>query len=473
MVLAIASLPVGATHNADDHSQNMKHLANVPASSVEFQSDLAFKGRYAFAGNYNGFRIIDISDPQNPTVRADVWCPGPQNDVSVWGDVVITSTDSVMQDDRCGSPRAADPLAAGGWEGLRVFRLSEILAATPDADGFVRVQPVATVYQDCGSHTHTGIPDGNRVIVYNSSYPLRSGPTCGPENAVDPVTGETRYDPLHKKIGIVKVPLGNPENSRHLKYQPVDVPTWNIYEDVANVTTPGLNPVQGCHDVQVHLGLDRAAAACISEGQLWNISDPLNPQTLIPKWRVDKPQIQFYHSALFSEDTNTVIMGDEIVNDRSCDDGTGAGQIWFHSRASGSTLGSFQIPRPQPGQYCSAHLFNNIPGISRDVLVSSWYGGGTTVVDFTDPSNAQEIGYYDLAHEHTEAPAGGSGGITPQHVEQENHGTQTWSAYWYNNRIYANDGAARPSRGFDIFPFSGKERRGATKVSNLNPQTQY
>jgi hypothetical protein len=45
-----------------------------PASFYR-NSDLAFRGRLAFAGNYLGFRIIDIADPEAPVVLADVDCP--------------------------------------------------------------------------------------------------------------------------------------------------------------------------------------------------------------------------------------------------------------------------------------------------------------------------------------------------------------------------------------------------------------
>ena len=45
-------------------------------------SDLAFWGNLAYAGNYSGFRILDISADQPRTV-VDFACNGPQNDVSV------------------------------------------------------------------------------------------------------------------------------------------------------------------------------------------------------------------------------------------------------------------------------------------------------------------------------------------------------------------------------------------------------
>jgi len=176
---------------------------------------------------------------------------------------------------------------------------------------------------------------------------------------------------------------------------------------------------------------------------LWDISDPANPQTLSPLWEVDELAVQFYHSALFSEGGDTVIFGDEIIFG-SCDDGTGSGQLWLHDSGDGSLVSSFQIPRPQPGQYCSAHLFLNIPGVRGDVLVASWYAGGTTVIDYTDRSAPTEIGFYD--------PANGS----------------VWASYFYNNFIFTNDIV----RGVDVFLFSSKARAGADRFDFLNPQTQ-
>jgi hypothetical protein len=179
VVAGTAATPARATHNQDQHSPQAKALAHIPRSSDyrwndpafgrNFQSDLAFRGNLAIAGNYNGFRVIDISDPASPTVVRDVWCPGPQNDVSIWGDVIVTSVDDVLTSPACGSVRAVPQTDPNGWEGLRIFSLKQVLATQPDADGFTRVQPVGSVFTKCGSHTHTGIQDANRVIVYVSS----------------------------------------------------------------------------------------------------------------------------------------------------------------------------------------------------------------------------------------------------------------------------------------------------------------
>ena len=74
--------------------------------------------------------------------------------------------------------------------------------------------------------------------------------------------------------------------------------------------------------------------------------------------------------------------------------------------------------------WCTAHLFNFIPGTYT--LVASWYAAGMTVTDFKDLRNPKELAFYM-----------GTG----------DDYTNYWSAYWHQGRIYANDRA----RGLDVF----------------------
>src|SRR5215218_6163847 len=64
----------GGWLDAQTASSNLQMLAHVnkpdgfvnPANPGDFAfatSDLAFRGDHAFVGNYNGFNIVDISDP--------------------------------------------------------------------------------------------------------------------------------------------------------------------------------------------------------------------------------------------------------------------------------------------------------------------------------------------------------------------------------------------------------------------------
>ena len=69
-VLSILALPaVGNANHADRESSNITalgesiHEATYP---VESTSDLAFWGDIAYQGNYDGFRVLDVSDPMAP-----------------------------------------------------------------------------------------------------------------------------------------------------------------------------------------------------------------------------------------------------------------------------------------------------------------------------------------------------------------------------------------------------------------------
>ena len=56
---------------AAEAAWNVRLISNSPASA-RFQgvtnSDLAFLGNYAIQGNYNGYQVWDISNPQSPSI---------------------------------------------------------------------------------------------------------------------------------------------------------------------------------------------------------------------------------------------------------------------------------------------------------------------------------------------------------------------------------------------------------------------
>jgi hypothetical protein len=110
-------------------------------------------------------------------------------------------------------------------------------------------------------------------------------------------------------------------------------------------------------------------------------------------------------------------------------------------------MASYMIPRAQ-AQYCSVHNGNIVPVLGRYLLVAAWYYGGTSVVDFTNPMQPTEVGYYDADGSPTAA--------------------ETWSSYWYNGRIYANDWR----RGQDVFNITTPYTPYGQQWTHLNAQTQ-
>src|SRR6266536_360816 len=85
----VAALAVPGAAAAQVESEDFHLLANVPQvvdasqPAPHFQSDEAFWGDRAYVGNYDGFRIFDISDPESPTLLVDYRCRAQQNDISV------------------------------------------------------------------------------------------------------------------------------------------------------------------------------------------------------------------------------------------------------------------------------------------------------------------------------------------------------------------------------------------------------
>ncbi len=470
--------PALGSHGTADGQLNATHLSNSPPTTTDTNSDLAFWGRDVYAGNYEGFRIIDATNPTAPQQVLDYKCIGLQNDVSVWdtGDrrLLFVSVDLAEPTENCedGAGGSVPPLNpnlenANGFEGIRVFDVTD-----PSSPQYLRA-----VFTDCGSHTNTVLPvrkgsDGeyaidranpDRVFIYVSSYALAAvgEPRC--PDLSDPVP---LNDPSHNKISIVEVPFDAPETADVLKELPL------------NISTLGF-PAQdsrGCHDIGVFLEIELAAAACQGEGQIWDISDPANPG-LQDAQRIFNENINYFHSATFTWDGTHVIFGDEeggaaithgCLNAPAQPIGTGG--TWFYDRSEltsspylGQATGSFIQDREQltsAGLICTAHNYNVIPVSDRYLMASAYYEAGTAVLDFTDIDAIEEIAYFD------------AGGVdTNPGASEANPDADTWSSYWYNGHIYANDIA----RGVDIFALTGEPAQmvaGARRLDRFNPQTQ-
>jgi hypothetical protein len=422
------------TPSPESSTQNLRMIGSVARTrpdSTYRNSDLAFWGRLAFAGHYDGFQIVDVSIPKRPVRLADVVCPGSQHDVSVWEDLLFVSVETPRTGPGCDSTPAGPPSNTPGWEGIRIFDVSN-----PRAPELIGGVPT-----DCGSHTHTLVPDtqNGRGLLYVASYtateiqPSMYGNACLRVDA----TGQR-----HNKISVVEVPLDEPTAA-----SVISQPRFpqNPYRDGWN----------GCHDISVHMEIRRAAAACMGEGQIWDISDKENPRTIA---RVHNPNVEFFHSATFSWDGRTVVFGDEAGGGtgprcRAQDPDT-LGALWFYGVASLDSLedtaveeplSHWKVPRIQGDTpNCTMHNFNTLPIRDRDMLVSSAYAAGTTVLDFTDASNPVEVGHHDP------------------------HGANTWSSYWYNGHVYTNDGG----RGVDVMRLKDPTTKWAHRLPHSNPQTQ-
>jgi len=277
----------GATLAVDEvaSTANMRLIANLPkegsfATQAAFNSDLAFSHGIAYAGNYEGFAVFDLRRSGAPRKLAQVSCPGSQNDISVYEDLLILSTDQGRSDGSCTSTRLVEEDPAS-WEGIKVFDISDPR----------RPEYITSVETDCGSHTHTTIPDPRhrRALVYVSSYrPNAAHPDC---------------QPPHDKISIVEVKKNAPERARVIN-EPV------LFPDGGFPGVPGqTSATTGCHDITAYPAKGLAAGACQGQGVLMDIRDPVNPVVIDS---VTDPNFAFWHSATFNDAASTVVFTDEL-----------------------------------------------------------------------------------------------------------------------------------------------------------------
>ncbi|MDQ0963701.1 hypothetical protein QFZ66_007579 [Streptomyces sp. B4I13] len=439
---ASAAIAAGETPGQDEivHSDNIQHLTNIPKDVLPgTNSDLAFQGRYAFAGNYDGFRIFDIGNPKAPKTVAQVLCPGSQNDVSVSGNLLFLSTDSSRSDSSCNS--TTQPVTEkSSWEGMKVFDISD--KRNP--------KYVAAVETACGSHTHTLVPQRKNVYVYVSSYsPNAAYPDC---------------QPPHDGISVIKVPRGAPEKAAVVGFPvlfPGEGPDGG--GNPGGPTNPGVSKTTGCHDITVLPEKDLAAGACMGDGILFSIRDPEHPKVID---RVqDNVNFAFWHSATFSQKANKVVFTDELGGGgaATCDAATGPtrgadGIYDITGKGDKRKLvfrSYYKIPRYQAAtENCVAHNGSLIPVKGKDLMVQAWYQGGVSVWDFTDSAKPREIAYFERGPlSTTTLQTGGA-----------------WSAYYYNGYIYSNDIA----KGFDVLKLSDRrtDPAGRIRLGELNVQTQ-
>ena len=457
-------------HNDDAHSANTSLLFNSATGVVN--SDMAYWGRRGYVGNYSGFQIYDLSTPASPTRLVDYICFGPQNDPIVWKNkLLFLAVDRTLEGPECGSEAVAhdDPT---GWEGVRIFDVSHPR----------RPRLIKGVYTDCGAHTITMYPKSqDELLLYVSSYPLRPGPTCGPDTG--PPAGN---HPLHRKISVISVPVDAPQRARVIAQPRIRYPgdPDNKFDPAEHGLDPafGLNPLTACHDISVFVELKLAAAACAEQAQLWRIGANGIPQTRDPVWVFDDSTdtdgpgggdvaVDFWHSATFSWDGEVINFIDESFGsgcppvtpigpfDPEAEPNSDTGRMFFVDTDTGEKLSHFMIPNREPDDpipYCSAHLGNVVHSRGKDLLVNAWYRGGVDVIDFTDPTKPKEIAWYDR-------------------INGDN-----WSAYWYEGpslpgrtlTLYATDGVHDPTTGAGFEVFRVHRDVDEVPLRHLNPQTQ-
>jgi hypothetical protein len=425
-----------------------KPMQLVIAQLAFSNSDFAFQGTHLFQGNFYGVNFYDISNPAKVSLITSLVCPGGQGDVSVYGNLLFMSVEMPNGRLDCGVqgfPPLPPPepghekdhriptASPDRFRGVRIFDISDIK----------NPKQVAAVQTCRGSHTHTLVVDPNdkdNVYIYVSgtSFVRQSEELAGcsgeekPEK--DPNTSLFRID-------VIKVPIAAPQQAKV-------VSSPRVFIDPRTGALNGLNnggshdkkaekpaDTNQCHDITVYSALGLAAGACSGNGILLDIKDPVHPKRVDA---VNDPNYSYWHSASFSNDGTKVVFTDEWGGGlqprcRPTDPNKWGADAIFNLKDDKLSFASYyKMPAAQTEtENCVAHNGSLIPVPGRDIEVQAWYQGGISVMDFTDPSHAYEIAYFDRGP--VDAKTLILGG--------------DWSAYWYNGFIYGSEIA----RGLDVF----------------------
>jgi LVIVD repeat len=383
IVIGIIAFPLaaGAGHKDDPRTPDLvprghifepASLTNPAIGNTDVHTDIAFWGKFAIQGNWDGFNIRDIRDPDNPKQVGRAFCNGDQGDVVVFKNLVVRSWNSNAP----GTTFCDDQLVPAGFEGLHIFDISD--KTDPELVGSVDLP--------CGSHTATGIPDrkNDRLLIYNGN----SGTDC-------------------PWIDIVEIPLDDPGSASLIRNEPAE---------------------HTCHDIGVILGSAMKAACAGGEDVRVFSLGGKNGGTL------EDPELLFHtemeegvtigHSAAWSWDGKVLIFGHEpgggVAPQCEATDPEFFRTYFFYDGDTGEKVGEWTMTRTQSAtENCTLHNLNTIPLKSgRDVLVHGSYQSGTSLVDFTDPANPVELAWSD----------------PPPIVPTDIGGA--WSSYWYNDFIY-------------------------------------
>ena len=368
LALSLTSLALAAPVTAQESFDKTDNVKLLKSFKYTGGSDIAFQGDYVYfgqLGNEGGVRILDASK-KVPKELAFIQCPGSQNDVAVVRPGLLALA---YHSGQCGGVPGA---------GVRLIDVKN-----PKKPKFL-----GSVELPGGSHTITVYPGTD--IIYASPGGLANGGSV--EQILD---------------------VSNPNKIK-----------------VAATFKPNQT---GCHDITFAKAADgdRTLGFCAGGGEvtIWDVTDPLKPAVIAHGFT---PSF-FPHAAMPTPDGEYLVMTDEAFAVHDCVGGP-TGSVWVYDirtpevpvlvghwgpRRGAAPVGTIATA------WCTAHNLNFV-GKTRQAVIS-WYTGGTSVVDFANPTLPKEVAYFRPSD------------------------TDVWSAYWFDDRIWIND----LQRGIDVIEVKG------------------
>jgi hypothetical protein len=441
-------------------------------------SDLAFKDKYVYQGNFAGFTIWDVSDPASPKVVSAVSCITSQGDPSIYGNLLFLSAEGGGNRNDCAKGGVKD--LHDHMAGVRIYDVSD--PANP--------RLVKNVQTCKGSHTHTIVPhyrDKNIIYIYVSgsqaARPDSIVPGC--KNGDDPADETNSLF----RLDVIKVDLRAPEKAEVVTgariftgLDPAPRAASRGGRRQADTTQPRPRPTgpRNCHDVTAYPEAKLLAGACGSYGLLVDISNPEKPKRLAAQ---SDTNFSLWHTAVFSNDGKKVVFTDEwgggtspMCQANSMMEMGGNTILTVDNKKQFKQHAYFKIPSAQTAEEnCVSHNGGLIPVPGRDIMVQGWYQGGVSVMDFSNADDPKELAYFDRGS--IDPPPGVDVPVTGT-PGGRGRGTigGSWGAYYWNGYIYSSE----LDRGFDILELTPSENLSKNEIeaaklvrfTEYNPQSQ-
>ncbi len=463
-------------------------------------SDLAFSGNYAIQGNFLGFQVWDISNPRQPKLATSFVCPASQSDVSVYKNLLFVSGEGLEGRLDCGTQGVQDTVSRERLRGLRIFDISDIRNPRNVGNvQTCRGSHTHTVLEHPGDPNNVyvyisgssparspnelpgcvGLPTDTSTALFHievikvplsnpAAAAIVSSPRIFKDLPVPRSHGEGQEEIAAAKKAaeearargaftvvyngteiplpdqFVAMQLDSVVRARGGSGAPTrqdSVAFRGAAQSIVDKMFPSGGHVTQCHDITVFPALGLAGGACEGFGLLLDIRDPVNPVRIA---EVADSNFAYWHSATLNNDGTRILFTDEWGGGGSpkcrASDKKEWGANAIFSVAGGKMRfeSYYKLPAPQTAQEnCVAHNGSLIPIPDRDIMVQSWYQGGISIFEWTDPGKPVEIAYFDRGPADATRP--GLGG--------------SWSAYWYNGAIFSSE----ISRGLDAFELTPSE----------------
>lgn len=422
IVIAASSLTSARASSYEQHTSNVHRLTTVanamPDGSKWGTTFMAFEDDLLIAPalvwdwitsvtetplTSKGLSIFRILDDAPYLQRLSFYrcAVGEWGDVSIWKRFVFMS---IAGNNSYRSKTCNNTDSSKDAQGIRIVDISD--PENPRQIKFVRTQ--------CGSLGHTVFPRNGKLYIYDGT-----GGQCrvlrNPTSRLDII----EFDPQH------------PRRTR-----------------VTSAPNLHTSQLQGCYETLVIEHRQLFACTFLDRAALYDTSDPLNP---VYVGAAQTPTSFSANNLSATWDGNVLVMsdaGDGGQPLQSCSASAPVPDFYFFDIEDVSNpvlLGTYSLERivmpaddrllRNCNSWSATVLPSKKPG--RYVMTVGYAAGGLSLIDFTDPSTAFEVGYWFE----------GDGPASYSDVS---------GAYWYQGRIYAGEWQSR--RGIHVFEVDGFDR---------------